>query len=110
MKFAWWLKNARPDCLWISSLATWSYLKFHNRHLKRRYTIAIKLLMLLPSIGIIWYSRNAVVIFRGAEFDIQKVVELIQIKSWSWLKAKIKGFSYSLIEWKTQPLSCLEII
>lgn len=54
----------------------------------------------VASVGTIWYSRNAL-IFKGEDFDIHKVVDLIQVKSWTWLKAKLKGFSYSLFEWKS---------
>lgn len=46
----------------------------------------------------IWNSRNGIV-FRNGEFDADKVFELIKIRSWSWLSAKVHGFCSSLFEW-----------
>ncbi|XP_057425981.1 uncharacterized protein LOC130719376 [Lotus japonicus] len=63
----------------------------------------------IAAINVIWYSRNALV-FKDEEVNIQKVLDLIQLKSWSWLKAKIKGFSYTLFEWQSHPMLCLEVI
>lgn len=61
----------------------------------------------LATLWLIWNIRNSVV-FREGEPELSKIVDLIQFKSWLWLKAKVKGFTFSMFEWASNPLACLE--
>lgn len=60
----------------------------------------------LAAIGFIWHFRNKV-IFRGYHIDVSSALEVIQYRSWIWLKSKTKGFTFSLYEWTVNPLWCL---
>lgn len=60
----------------------------------------------VAAIRSIWEMRNSVV-FKGDSFDHNQVLDLAQHKSWSWLRAKSKGFSFSPYEWHSNPLICL---
>ncbi|XP_057443877.1 uncharacterized protein LOC130736036 [Lotus japonicus] len=40
--------------------------------------------------------------------DKERLIEVIKLKSWIWLRGKLKGFSYSFYEWSTNPKVCLE--
>ncbi|XP_057432167.1 uncharacterized protein LOC130724918 [Lotus japonicus] len=55
---------------------------------------------------LIWLLRNRV-IFQAGEIDVTNILELIQVKVWQWLRAKVKKFTYSWYEWKMNPLVCL---
>lgn len=43
----------------------------------------------------IWLGRNNL-IFRDAALEVDRVLKLIQIRSWSWLVARSRNFRYSL--------------
>ncbi|XP_057444430.1 uncharacterized protein LOC130736644 [Lotus japonicus] len=60
----------------------------------------------LAIIWAIWNSRNNY-IFNNVPLNIDKVIDGIQFKSWSWLRGKVKGFNYSIYEWQVQP--CIAI-
>lgn len=53
----------------------------------------------------IWLLRNSI-IFREGVSDDDLILDLIQTRSWHWIKAKVRGFHYSLFEWKTNPVEC----
>lgn len=56
----------------------------------------------------IWLVRNDVQ-FNREDADVNKVVDLIMYKSWSWLKSnKLDDFSYSFYVWSKEPSYCLE--
>ena len=45
----------------------------------------------------VWHHRNSLV-FRGDQLDVERIIDLVQYRSWSWLSAKVQGFQYSLFE------------
>lgn len=54
----------------------------------------------------IWNGRNGA-IFRGVSFEPATVFDLIQNKSWEWLRAKNRRFIHAYSEWFLEPLVCL---
>lgn len=52
----------------------------------------------------LWLMRNKV-IFNNGELAKEHVLDLVQVRSWQWLKSKIVGFH--LFEWKGMPLDCI---
>lgn len=50
----------------------------------------------------LWNLRNGS-IFRNDQLDIDKVLDGIQFRSWSWLRGRKKDFHCSLYEWQVQP-------
>lgn len=63
----------------------------------------------LATIWSLWNYRNNV-IFQGKDVDLSNALELIQYKSWIWLKVKVKGFRFTFYEWLSNPLVCLEVL
>ncbi|XP_058782282.1 uncharacterized protein LOC131656637 [Vicia villosa] len=57
-------------------------------------------------IWVIWKRRNEK-IFRNSENSSSVCLEDIEMLSWRWLRANIKGFSYSLNQWISNPKICL---
>ncbi|XP_057456557.1 uncharacterized protein LOC130747595 [Lotus japonicus] len=57
----------------------------------------------------LWIVRNGV-IFRNEAVDLCEVFEQVKLKSWLWLKAKSRGFSYSYSEWCGEPMVCFEVL
>jgi len=41
-------------------------------------------------------------------FNIQDIVKDVQVHSWRWLRARRKGFTYSLTSWISNPRNVLE--
>lgn len=57
----------------------------------------------------IWLARNQIVFKQVVNAaDKERLIEVIKLKSWIWLRGKLKGFSYSFYEWSTNPKVCLE--
>ncbi|XP_057454233.1 uncharacterized protein LOC130745841 [Lotus japonicus] len=57
----------------------------------------------------IWLARNQMVFKHAVNVaDKERLTEVIKLKSWIWLRGKLKGFSYSFYEWSTNPKVCLE--
>lgn len=63
----------------------------------------------LAIIWTLWLHRNRV-IFREGVKDAERVFDLAQMRAWNWLKARYKRFRYSLYEWVTNPVYCLQIL
>lgn len=61
----------------------------------------------LAAVWSIWIERNNKV-FRGIEPESQRVMDLIMLRSWFWVKAKIEDFRKLLPEWILDPLSCVK--
>ena len=55
----------------------------------------------------IWINRNHT-LFRQKLINIQVIVEDVKIHSWRWLRARRKGFTYSLTSWISNPRNVLE--
>lgn len=53
----------------------------------------------------IWIKRNNV-IFRGMNFNLHRVMDLIQLRSWFWLRGKYERFHCLLSEWILDPRAC----
>ncbi|XP_057426582.1 uncharacterized protein LOC130720014 [Lotus japonicus] len=47
----------------------------------------------------VWLHRNDI-IFRDAVLDIDYLLDMIQFRSWNWVRHKVKGVGFSLFEWK----------
>lgn len=66
-------------------------------------------LVSVASISAIWYYRNAA-IFKNEEVAVEKIFDLIQFRSWFWLKAKEKDFFASNHEWASNISCCLSYL
>ncbi|XP_057452844.1 uncharacterized protein LOC130744700 [Lotus japonicus] len=55
----------------------------------------------------LWLFRNCIIFDHGA-LDAGQVLDLIQVRTWHWIKAKQVNFRNSLYEWKMCPMACLE--
>lgn len=56
----------------------------------------------------IWLCRNNY-LFDQKEINLEELVEQIDFKAWTWMKAKVHGFGYLLSDWLTGPMACLGI-
>lgn len=54
-------------------------------------------------VGSIWYHRNSAV-FQGRAVEVERMVELIQFKTWLWRKAHSRNFTASIFEWTMNPV------
>lgn len=54
----------------------------------------------------IWDQRNAAV-FSGEQVRLEKVVDMIKLTSWLWLKSIMQGFCASFYAWDKEPWVCL---
>lgn len=72
----------------------------------RKFQAALSLIW-VAVVGSIWFYRNNAV-FKGDQVEVDRIVELSQFKTWLWWKANNKGFVYSIFEWTTNPVCCLE--
>ncbi|XP_057415175.1 uncharacterized protein LOC130710037 [Lotus japonicus] len=61
----------------------------------------------LATVWTLWLGRNSIV-FRSTQFNHEEALDLVKRHSWSWIKANIKGFCYSLYDWYANPLSCIQ--
>lgn len=57
----------------------------------------------------VWLLRNDIV-FGSAVFDHEYLLDIIQFRSWNWIRNKLKGVSFSIFEWKTSPVACLHTL
>ncbi|GLT99814.1 hypothetical protein SLE2022_172280 [Rubroshorea leprosula] len=53
----------------------------------------------------LWYWRN-VLVFRSNEDLGDRLLELIQVKSYFWIRNKVSGSVFSLIQWQSNPTAC----
>ncbi|GLU01659.1 hypothetical protein SLE2022_189580 [Rubroshorea leprosula] len=56
----------------------------------------------------IWMARNGK-LFRGKEVDSGRLFELIQIRAFSWIKAKRRDSFFSIADWIQNPVNCLSL-
>ncbi|GLT97294.1 hypothetical protein SLE2022_148670 [Rubroshorea leprosula] len=56
----------------------------------------------------IWLARNEKV-FRGKDADRDRIVELVQLRAFNWIKCKGGGGFFSLADWFHNPAGCLEM-
>lgn len=49
-------------------------------------------------------------IFRGTDLEVERVFELVQIRSWNWFTARLQGFHSSFFEWVSNPIQRLKSI
>lgn len=61
----------------------------------------------LSTVWFIWHLRSRV-LFNGEVLNWSRAIDSIQFRSWLWLKGKAKSFDFSLYEWSSNPLVCLE--
>ncbi|GKV47398.1 hypothetical protein SLEP1_g54305 [Rubroshorea leprosula] len=55
----------------------------------------------------VWLARNQKT-FQGKEFNREKLLELIQLKSFQWITAKKERYAFTLTDWFLNPVACLE--
>ncbi|GKV36624.1 hypothetical protein SLEP1_g44732 [Rubroshorea leprosula] len=53
----------------------------------------------------LWYWRN-VLVFRSNEDLGDQLLELIQVKSYFWIRNKVNGSVFSLAQWQSNPTEC----
>lgn len=56
----------------------------------------------------IWILRNDIV-FNSGSACVDKIMDIIQFRSWKWLKVKRKDFTCSAYEWFWNPSLCLRV-
>ncbi|XP_057425637.1 uncharacterized protein LOC130719002 [Lotus japonicus] len=89
-----------------SSKSLFSQFSFLARNKKQRLA---EMTVWMASCWSLWLMRNSI-IFSDGVWDDDFVLDLIQVRSWYWIKEKVRGFYYSLFEWKTSPLICLSSV
>ncbi|GKU94281.1 hypothetical protein SLEP1_g7800 [Rubroshorea leprosula] len=55
----------------------------------------------------VWLGRNQKT-FQGKEINREKLLELIQLKSFLWITAKKKRYAFTLTDWFLNPVACLK--
>ncbi|GKU86399.1 hypothetical protein SLEP1_g931 [Rubroshorea leprosula] len=55
----------------------------------------------------VWLARNQKV-FQGKEINREKLLELIQLKSFHWITAKKERYAFTLTDWFINPVACLK--
>ncbi|GKV24334.1 hypothetical protein SLEP1_g33961 [Rubroshorea leprosula] len=55
----------------------------------------------------LWLARNER-IFRGKEEDENRLLKLVQLRAFSWIKCRSKSCTFSLSDWFQNPLACLK--
>ena len=45
----------------------------------------------------IWDQRNTI-LFKQGVVDVEEILQMTQLKSWSWLKHRTKSFNYSFVD------------
>ncbi|GKV48768.1 hypothetical protein SLEP1_g55562 [Rubroshorea leprosula] len=54
----------------------------------------------------VWLARNQK-IFQGKKIDAGKLFELIQMRSFFWVKSKNDRYAFNLVNWIMNPVACL---
>ena len=54
----------------------------------------------------IWEQMNSIV-FKQWVVDVEEIFQMVQLKSWLWLKHRGRSFSYSFVDWVLNPLICI---
>ncbi|GKV48357.1 hypothetical protein SLEP1_g55180 [Rubroshorea leprosula] len=55
----------------------------------------------------VWLARNQK-IFQGKEVNREKMLELIQLKSFQWFTTRKERYAFSLTDWFINPVACLK--
>ncbi|GKU86994.1 hypothetical protein SLEP1_g1457 [Rubroshorea leprosula] len=55
----------------------------------------------------LWMVRNAK-IFKNQEWEVDRIVELVQLRSFNWIKGRTTGYSFNLYEWMLEPALSLK--
>ncbi|GKV47213.1 hypothetical protein SLEP1_g54131 [Rubroshorea leprosula] len=55
----------------------------------------------------LWIARNERT-FRNQEQDINRIFELVQLRSFQWIKNRSLGYSFDLCNWMFEPMECLK--
>ncbi|GLT38797.1 hypothetical protein SLA2020_130200 [Shorea laevis] len=53
----------------------------------------------------IWYWRNTL-LFRNIGDIRQQLLEMIQVKSYLWIRNKVAGCAFQLAQWQGNPVEC----
>ncbi|GKU90659.1 hypothetical protein SLEP1_g4626 [Rubroshorea leprosula] len=54
----------------------------------------------------IWLARNEK-LFRGKEVEAGRLLELVQVRAFKWIKGKRRGSLFTVSDWILNPVSCL---
>jgi len=55
----------------------------------------------------IWDQRNKS-IFKQDRVDTEEIFHMAQLKTWLWLRYRMKSFSYSFSDWLLNPILCIK--
>ncbi|GKV44750.1 hypothetical protein SLEP1_g51909 [Rubroshorea leprosula] len=55
----------------------------------------------------IWIARNERA-FRNHEQDVNRIFELVHLRTFQWIKNRTVGFSFNLCNWMLEPMECLK--
>jgi len=55
----------------------------------------------------IWDQRNRI-IFKQDSVDTEQIFHMAQLKTWLWLRYRMKSFSYSFFDWLLNPILCIK--
>jgi len=63
----------------------------------------------IVSLIIVWYvwKHKNDIIFKNRKCDIQEVFVLVQVKSWTVIRAKYNKVSFTFSNWYLDPLMCM---
>ncbi|GLT39105.1 hypothetical protein SLA2020_133120 [Shorea laevis] len=96
----WWGINIRieNDC-WktFNQFGTWT----RNTRIRKGWDCIWSAL-----VWSVWLTRNRK-IFHNQEVNTSKLLELIQLKSFAWIKARIARSYFNLSDWLLNPIACL---
>ncbi|GKV02939.1 hypothetical protein SLEP1_g15313 [Rubroshorea leprosula] len=108
-KFAWHLWNECFNWWGIISVLDKDRLKVFEQHSNLLKRVKLKEGWECIWFGIvwtIWLARNEK-IFRGKEADKRRLLELVQLRTFSWLNCRRGGCVFSLTDWLHNPADCL---
>lgn len=81
-----------------------SHLLQHHGLVSRKATKKAWNVIWMAAVWSIWTERNNA-IFKGVEPSVQRVADLLKLRSWFWLQAKSNVFESLLSEWLLDPVS-----
>ncbi|GKV01589.1 hypothetical protein SLEP1_g14135 [Rubroshorea leprosula] len=55
----------------------------------------------------IWIARNERA-FRNHEQEVNRIFELVQLRTFQWIKIRTVGYSFNLCNWMLEPMECLK--
>lgn len=63
----------------------------------------------LAVIWSLWIHRNNI-IFRGGGLHEGEVLEAALLRAWHWISGRVKGSSFSVYDWLSNPIVCIKML